>query len=311
VSLTDRDKKILMIVVPMLCLLGYWFLLLSPKRQEASKANEELAKQEERRDTAEQRLAQAKTAEASFARDYTAVVRLGKAIPASVDMPSLIVQLDEAARGTGINFQKIAAGQRDESAGAPSGSSPPAQTAPGQAAQNAQNGAATAEGTNAKRETAAKNNGLESDDLQTSANARPGGLSVGGGAGSTGPAGGGGPAAPGLDTVPLDFEFVGSFFDLADFFHRMKRFVRTANDGIRVRGRLMSIDGLKFTSDEETFPFLKAEVTATVYLSPKVEGATAGATPQGPSQAVPTAGGSSPSSPTPQPASTPTATATP
>jgi hypothetical protein len=32
---------------------------------------------------------------------YAQVVRLGKALPSSVDMPSLLVQLDAAAAGTG------------------------------------------------------------------------------------------------------------------------------------------------------------------------------------------------------------------
>ena len=88
---------------------------------------------------------------------------------------------------------------------------------------------------------------------------------------------------PGLECVPLDFEFQGSFFDLADFFHRLKRFVNVANDKVSVGGRLMTVDSLKFTTEEDSFPKLKAEVTATVYLSPKQEGATAGASPQGPS----------------------------
>ncbi len=87
-------------------------------------------------------------------------------------------------------------------------------------------------------------------------------------------------AKPGLDSVPLEFAFSGSFFDLADFFHRMKRFVRVANKDIRVQGRLMTIDRLSFKSDQ--FPVITAEVTSTVYLSPKSQGATAGATPQGP-----------------------------
>jgi hypothetical protein len=60
----------------------------------------------------------------------------------------------------------------------------------------------------------------------------------------------------------------------------MKRFVRVANQDIRVKGRLMTIDRLTFKSDR--FPVITAEVTSTVYLSPKSQGTTAGATPQGP-----------------------------
>ena len=87
-------------------------------------------------------------------------------------------------------------------------------------------------------------------------------------------------------------------------FHRFKRFVKIAGDDIRVQGRLMTIDGFEFTSGEN-FPNLTAEVKATVYLTPKVQGTTAGATPTGP--AAPAPGAAQPVS-TPAPA---TAAATP
>ncbi|MEA2429399.1 MAG: hypothetical protein QOF37_3027, partial [Thermoleophilaceae bacterium] len=126
-------------------------------------------------------------------------------------------------------------------------------------------------------------------------------------AGSSTPAGGTGTDASGASTgalasVPLDFEFDGSFFDLANFFHRMKRFVRVANDKIVIRGRLMTID--TFTFDSSSFPEIKAQVGATVYLAPKAQGVSAGASPQGPVPAstpgsTPSTASSSPSTPTP------------
>ncbi len=51
-------------------------------------------------------------AKRSFAADYATVIRLGKSIPASVDMPSLLVQLDRAASGTRIKFTDVKAGDR-------------------------------------------------------------------------------------------------------------------------------------------------------------------------------------------------------
>ena len=80
--------------------------------------------------------------------------------------------------------------------------------------------------------------------------------------------------------MPLTFKFGGEFFDLADFFHHLKRFVHVANSRINVQGRLITIDSLKFAST--TYPSLEADVTATVYLSPRSEGTTAGATASGP-----------------------------
>jgi hypothetical protein len=82
----------------------------------------------------------------------------------------------------------------------------------------------------------------------------------------------------------------------------MKRFVRVANDRIIVRGRLMTLNSFSFET-EESFPNILAKVHATVYLAPKAEGVSAGASPQGPAGAPPAtppgATASNSSSPTP------------
>jgi Tfp pilus assembly protein PilO len=296
-SLTDRDRKIIMALIPIVAIVAYWFLLLAPKRQEASKIRDQLSQAQAVRDTAQQKASQLSGAKRSFAADYATVIRLGKSIPASVDMPSLLVQLDRAARGTGIKFTDVKAGTRTASttpAPASTGSTPPgggtgptaqgappAQSGPGQAAQGASNAVGSANGSNA---------------------------AAAGTPAAAGATGGDATSAPGLETIPLDFEFRGSFFDLADFFHRMKRFVRVANNHIVIRGRLMTINSFSFDSSE-AFPQIKAQVSATVYLAPKAQGVDAGATPQGPvaggSTPQPAASGSSPAPPTP------TATVTP
>ena len=95
--------------------------------------------------------------------------------------------------------------------------------------------------------------------------------------------------------MPLEFSFSGSFFHLANFFHRLKRFVHVANGRLQVRGRLMTVDSFTFKSGD-SFPGLTADVKATVYLVPKQEGVTAGATPTGPASST-----STPTSPTPTP----------
>jgi hypothetical protein len=293
-SMTDRDRKILFALIPLVLIVAYWFLLLAPKREEAGKVRDELSQAEAARDTAQQKASQLAGAKNNFAADYATVIRIGKSIPTSVDMPSLLVQLDRAARGTGIKFTNIKAGERLGAPTAPAAATtpatpgggtsspatpgaPPAQSGPGQAAQTASGAVGTANGAS----TAAAG-------TTPGANGAPAGAATG---------------APGLESVPLDFEFDGSFFDLADFFHRMKRFVKVANDRIVIRGRLMTID--TFTFDSSTFPQIKAQVSATVYLAPKAQGVDAGASPQGPSPVTPageaprTASSPSPASPTP------------
>jgi hypothetical protein len=294
-SLSDRDRKIAIAIVPLLVLAAYWFLLLAPKREEAATASKELTKQTERRDTARTAANAARGAKTDFAADYGEIVRLGKAIPAGVDMPSLLVQLDRAARGTGIKFTDIKTGERTGAPTAPAAATTPttpgggstgptapgaapAQSGPGQAAQTASGAVQNANGASGAAAGTPGANGDASGDAA-------------------------GTGAPGLETVPLDFEFDGSFFDLADFFHRMKRFVKVANDKIIIRGRLMTIDS--FTFDSAAFPEIKAQVSATVYLAPKAQGVDAGATPQGPAPTSPageapkTASSSGSGSPTP------------
>jgi Tfp pilus assembly protein PilO len=307
VNLTARDRKIVFALVPIIVLAGFWFLVLAPKRDQAASAEQSAAKQQQRAETARTQLAQAKSAETDFASDYGEIVRLGKAVPASVDMPSLIVQLDEAAEGTGIRFTKIATGDRTTTgatspttppAAPPSGDAgtqsgqgttpaaaggAPAQSAPGSAAESANNAAATSD----QRNAAAEQSGVSPSDTQTSSSSGQG-LPVGGGTAAPGaPAAAGTSSVAGLETVPLELEFTGDFFNLADFFHDVKRFVNVAGTSVVVGGRLITIEGVKYASDPELFPKIKAELTATVYLSPKAEGTSAGATPAGPSGTTP------------------------
>jgi Pilus assembly protein, PilO len=348
VSLTDRDRKIVFALIPLLLIGVYWFMLLSPKRKEASKLETKVTAAQQAKDAALQQEAALNQAKARFAGQYSEMVRLGKAIPTDVDMPSLLVQLESAARGTGIAFGDIKVGQRvsasttattttpstgttpstttttpstgsSTSSTASSGGSTttpnvaaggaPAATSFGKATESANNAAATG---NAQ---AAQQSGLNPGDTATSTAAKSGGLPVGGGAASTTSTTGTTAASPtGLDTVPLTFTFGGKFFNLADFFHRLKRFVHVANNKISVQGRLITIDSLKFTTSLQNFPSLEADVSATVYLSPKDGGTTAGATSQGPATSTPGAT-VQPASPPPSSSgnssSTPTATLTP
>ena len=110
-NISERDRKIAIAIVPILLLVGYWFLLLAPKRDAAAEASKELTKQTQRRDKAQTAANAARGAKTDFAADYAEIVRLGKAIPSGVDMPSLLVQLDRAAEGTGIRFTKVGAGR--------------------------------------------------------------------------------------------------------------------------------------------------------------------------------------------------------
>jgi hypothetical protein len=303
-SLTDRDRKILMVLAPLVLVIAYWFVVLAPQRAESAKVEQELTKARGERDTAQAQIGQLNAAKASFASDYQTVIRMGKAIPESVDMPSLLVQLDRAARGTGIDMENIQVAPPAEGAAPAAPPTPP----PGGGANPG------AGGTGAKsmpgRAAQGAGNAVNQANDKSAQNADAGNAAPPAGA----PAAGGAPAAPpapGLSTVGLQFKLTGDFFDMADFFHRMKRFVRVVNDQIIVRGRLISIDNWDFQVNDKGK--IDANVAATVYLSPKATGGvSAGASPTGPGPA-PAGGGTvaaDPASQSPSP-SAPTATASP
>jgi hypothetical protein len=283
-TISDRDRRILLILLPIVVLLAYWFLLLSPKRQDLTTARDSQDTAEQARDAAVAQAAQLEKARQTFAADYSAVVRLGKAIPETIDSPSLLVQLDRASNGTHIDFNSVTFGARA------AGTVPVAATGTSGAAQPAGNaaagGAPASTGLGGATESAgnAVNNGNQAS---ANANAASGGTTTSTTTTTTTPA----PAATStaLDTVALTFNFSGTYFDLADFFHRLKRFVYVANNQIFVRGRLLTIDTLSFApgaaasaSSTGASGKLTATVGATVYLSPKGTGVTAGATPAGP-----------------------------
>jgi Tfp pilus assembly protein PilO len=284
VTLSERDRRLLAIIIVVAVLGGFWFVLLNPKRKDASEIKAQITQAQAERDTAVQAVQAARQARTSFAADYATVIRLGKAVPETVDMPSLLVQLETAARGTSIDFLSITVGPRAAASAPPTPVIPKdnqAASAPGAQRDAAQGGVDQAN--QANQGSATQQTGV---DAGTSTTPSGGGLPVGGGSTATEPAGQQPSAvAPGLDAVPLDFAFSGSYFDLADFLHRLKRFVRlTGPDGNRilVRGRLMVIDSITYATSQDAFPKLAATVKATVYLAPKAQGTTAGATPTGP-----------------------------
>jgi hypothetical protein len=124
--------------------------------------------------------------------------------------------------------------------------------------------------------------------------------------GTTPPPGASTVGSAGFSTMPFSFNFKGSFFELGKFFNRIDKFVAVRNGGLDVTGRLLLLNSITITPDQEKgFPMLTADVSANSYLLPPTEGLTAGATAAGPTGAAAAAGGSA----TPDP-STPATTTT-
>jgi hypothetical protein len=109
-----------------------------------------------------------------------------------------------------------------------------------------------------------------------------------------------GPA--GFTAMPFTFGFDGHFDNLSTFFSKLERFVTVNNDQIDVTGRLLRLESLSLTPDDDGLG-ITAEIGASSYLLPSTQGVTNGATAAAPATTTASAQPASGSTP-------PTTTAT-
>jgi hypothetical protein len=104
-------------------------------------------------------------------------------------------------------------------------------------------------------------------------------------------------ASAGFTQMPFTFVFNGSFSDLYHLFQQLNRYtVRTTSGGLRVSGRLLTIQSTKLTpltssttaGGGKATEQLTGTITATAYVLPATQGLTGGATPASPAGGVTT-----------------------
>ena len=242
--MTARDRIVLTVVIAAALVGGFWFLILAPQRQKASNLGSQLAKEQQRLNSAQAEAAQSRAARIQYPRNYATVAQLGKAVPESDDVPSLVYQLSSASQSVGVDFRSIKLQNSTSGATSSTASSTPAPP-PAKGAGTSTPAAAT----------------------QAATATLPPGAVVG---------------AAGFPTMPFTFTFEGSFFRLSSFFSRLESLIQSTRRGLNVRGRLLTVDGLALTAGTNGFPQMKAAVAATAYLLPTDQGLTNGATPNAP-----------------------------
>jgi Tfp pilus assembly protein PilO len=126
----SQNRTLLAVVGTVLAAAAFWFLVLSPKREEATTLRADVDKARQNLQAAKQLLATHQQAKATYKEAYASVVRLGKAVPADDDVRSLMVQLDAAADRAGVDFRSIQVGGA-ASAPADPGKASSAQLPPG------------------------------------------------------------------------------------------------------------------------------------------------------------------------------------
>jgi hypothetical protein len=258
------SDRIVLIALPAIALVAaFWFLVLSPKRDEASSLQTDVETLEGEVAELEQTIANGEQARRDFPADYKKVVVLGKAVPADDDQASLFAQLSGISAEASVEFRTLEVFEGGDSAAAASGAAAPPTTEQAPAAPPEGEGGSTEEAPAATPATA----------TEATAATLPIGATLG-------------PA--GLPVMPYKLDFRGSFFHLADFLHGLDGTVGSDDGQVKVDGRLLTVNGFSLTGDpEKGFPSLLANFAVTAYITPPDQGLTGGATPAGP---VPTTG---------------------
>jgi hypothetical protein len=247
--MTKRDRIVIGVVACMVAVAGFWFLALKPKRADLSAATAKVADAQTRLTDANQVLASATKARASFDTDYATIARLGKAVPDDDDAASLVYQLEAAARKAGIDFRSLTVGGGTAAA-------TPATPAPAPAPAT---GSGSSSSTGSSSSSPAPT-GTSSSTPSTGAAATP---ATGTSALPPGVVAG----ANGMNELPFTFVFDGDYFSLNKLLDLIRSFTTTNGDTVTVRGRLMTVESVNLQESRNGFPQVKATVNATAYLS--------------------------------------------
>jgi Tfp pilus assembly protein PilO len=262
------DKAVVMGVICAVVLAGFYFKVLSPKREKASSLSKDITELQAQVDE-QKTLAQfGENARQHFPSYYGHLVVLGKAVPSDADTPSLLVQLNTLAEQTGVQFNglKLSADSSGTTAPAPSSSSSTATPSSGDSS-----------GTSTTSSTSTPSAGTTTPAAATEATAAnvPLGATVG---------------AAGLPVMPYDLTFAGSYFDVADFLKGVDDLVRSGGASqVSADGRLLTVNAFSLdlpdtsgSSPSSPNPQLQVSLSVTSYLAPSDQGATVGASPSGP-----------------------------
>ena len=106
----ERDRFLLIGGVVLAVLVVSWMFWVSPERKAAAAAQAQVTSEKQTLSTAESQLQTAQASKNSYAAAYTALVGVGKAVPATPEVPSLIYELDQASNLRDVTFDSITSG---------------------------------------------------------------------------------------------------------------------------------------------------------------------------------------------------------
>jgi Type II secretion system (T2SS), protein M len=108
--MTGRDRMVVIVIAVLAIAAATWVLLVSPERKQVKKYDEQVSKAQTQLSSAQGQLADAKAAQTQYASAYSSVVSLGKAVPPSQEVASLVYQLEQVSNQRHVDFNSIASG---------------------------------------------------------------------------------------------------------------------------------------------------------------------------------------------------------
>lgn len=105
--MTRSPKILIPVVVAVVAIAAFYFLALSPQREEAAKLDTDIAAKQSELEQSRLLAASYEKARAKYKTNYTTLTRLGKAVPPDDDVRSLLVQINDAADRSKVDFHAI------------------------------------------------------------------------------------------------------------------------------------------------------------------------------------------------------------
>ena len=102
-----KDKTILVSVLLFGVLVGFYFMVLSPKREKASKVGDEVTALRSEIEAQKQFVSTAEQTRREFPEYYGRLVVLGKAVPEQADTSSMLVQLSQISSRSDVDFRGL------------------------------------------------------------------------------------------------------------------------------------------------------------------------------------------------------------
>ncbi|MEI6724807.1 MAG: type 4a pilus biogenesis protein PilO [Actinomycetes bacterium] len=105
-----REVYIIAAVVAVVLIVAWYFLLLSPTLSKISDTNSQITSAQTALDAAKMNVARLETYKKTAPQSREEIVRLGKMLPTSEGIPSLIIELTKTASASGVDLTSITRG---------------------------------------------------------------------------------------------------------------------------------------------------------------------------------------------------------